>query len=134
MKHPDKVHKSVLLVGDDQHLESILHKSLLKRLGVEIYKFDCHQLRDILRVSHPLLFLLVSECFDGKQNYLISWLRDHFHGRPIIVIASNPDKSFIENLHKLGVSLILDREEDEFQTVLSNYIKAVLADNKAQCA
>jgi hypothetical protein len=134
MKYNRNVHKSVLLVGNDQNLELILQETLQKKVGVEVYKFDCHQLRDILRVSHPLLFLLVSECFDGKQNYLISWLRDHFHGRPIIVIASNPDKLFIENLHKLGVSLILNREEEAYQTVLTNYIKAVLSDNKAQCA
>jgi hypothetical protein len=134
MKYNSNVHKSVLLVGDDQNLELILQETLLKRVGVEVYKFDCHHLREILRVSHPLLFLLVSECFDGKQNYLISWLRDHFHGRPIIVIVSKPDKLFIENLHKLGVSLILDRDEDEYPIVLSNYLKAVLSDYQAQSA
>jgi hypothetical protein len=119
---------SALLIGDDPGFSQELKVSLKTKFQIDSYHFTQDDIRSILRMTKPMVLIWDCRNLDPRWPYLVSWLRDHFHGRPIIALIDENEKDLRMQMQERGVNLILNMQADDYEDNFSELVLAILSD------
>ncbi len=121
---------AALLVSKESSILGQVEKKIKEEFDLEVYLFSEHDLRDTLRIAKPLLIIWDGREYSQKWHYLVQWLREHFHGCPLIALLETEESLYKMELYKLGINLIVNKSSNTFQDDLSMLIRAIIADVK----
>lgn len=119
---------AALLISDDNALFQRIRNSLRDRFNMQLSRYGEDQLWDSLRHDKPLVVIWDGQNPSPKWSHLIDWIREHFHGRPIIALLRENDGLMDEKLNQHGIHLILDMSSDSYIDRLLVNIFAIILD------
>ncbi len=120
----------VLLISNDQKLFEILDKPLKNRFGIELHRFSDIEIRNALLMQKPLFLIWDGRKIEPNWAQTISWLRDHFHGLPIMALTQEENQNFHEKLTRMGVVQQFDTNFQSWTKSLLLNIFAVILDHE----
>lgn len=119
---------SILLVTECPVFFSRCRKELWDRFHIDVYRFAETDLKESLRTLRPCVIIWDSRMSSGKWRHFITWMHDHFNGRPIIAVTQGDDEEFCDALHRQGIHLQLDYQSPSFFKLLQVHVFAILLD------
>ncbi|MBD3267387.1 hypothetical protein GF373_12025 [bacterium] len=134
MKNEKNRKKSIIYLGDDLEFVEKYKKIVRNDFGIQFISFKQDDIREALRVSFPILMILDFPAKPDPRTSIINWLRDHFHGRPIVALLDCPTDEGIQKIRHRGVNLILDKNSPDFPIALREFIQAMDSDQAMKYA
>ncbi|MBI1387542.1 MAG: hypothetical protein GC154_03750 [bacterium] len=118
---------SAVIITNDQNLAITLNRFLFTQFGLDSYSLTRKDAARVVAMNPPLFCLWDGRVKSPNDASLLRWLREHFHGRPIIVLVDADPAAQANDWYSYGISMIC-RAADRDSIV--SHIEAVLKDNK----
>jgi len=119
---------AAFVVSSDVVFTEQLETTILKQFQIRTYRFGEKDLRNILRISKPLVILWDGRQPSAQSRHFLHWLREHFPGCPILALLNDEQSDSDLEYHKLGINLLLDTSSTSFFENLCNHIGAIIRD------
>jgi|GEM_PF-2833860 hypothetical protein len=119
---------TALLVSKDSDLLASMEESLKETFNLQVYQFEGRELRETLRVAKPLVILWDGRDTTDKWHYMVHWLREHFHGCPLLALLEVENPPHRMDLYKMGINLIINVNSHSFHENLFTLIGAIIDD------
>lgn len=119
---------SALIIAPDQVVYMELIECLDQPFQFEYMCFREDEVRKSLIYDRPKFVLWDARQPTDQWQKVIRWLRDYYHGIPILAVVNGEDREFLSQLAGVGVNQIIQYNEPNMKEYLQLTILAVLLD------
>ncbi|MDP8243132.1 MAG: hypothetical protein P9L94_03550 [Candidatus Hinthialibacter antarcticus] len=118
---------TVFLISSDALLSDQVERILFDEFGLNTLILHKNDFAKVLFMDSPRFIIWDGQVQSDKDENLLLWLREHFHGKAIVAILEHRDDNNNQiNWYQHGITMFCFTNDNELKETLSFHTRAIL--------